>query len=88
MYSLTRTSLNLLAAVGSVLLEATNFVIVDDGEQPVWYFDNNWAEFTTHEQGTVAESGSSVNYYTLAVIPHTATPPGLRQQSIQLLALR
>jgi hypothetical protein len=62
-----------LGGVGSVLLEATDFVIVEDGAATFTGDDNNWAEFTTHEQETVAEPGSSVNYYTQSA---DTTPAG------------
>ncbi|MEM8503837.1 MAG: hypothetical protein AAF716_11870 [Cyanobacteria bacterium P01_D01_bin.1] len=68
-----------LGGSGSVLLTATDFVIVEDGTATIGgagaspTTTNNWAEFTTHEQATSAESGTTVNYYTLSA---DTTPAG------------
>lgn len=59
---------------GSIFLTATDFRLVEDGNavaipaagSAVTATDvvNNWATTTTHEQETVAETGSAVNYFT------------------------
>lgn len=59
---------------GSIFLTATDFRLVEDGNavaipaagSAVTATDvvNNWATTTTHEQETVAETGSTVNYFT------------------------
>jgi hypothetical protein len=61
-YRITYTNISTTASAainGSVLLNANALKIVENGTAA----PNNWANFTTHEAGTVAEPGTTVNYF-------------------------
>jgi hypothetical protein len=61
-YRITYTNISTPASSainGSLVLNANNLAIVENGVLA----PNNWAEFTTHEAGTQAEPGTTVNYF-------------------------
>jgi hypothetical protein len=61
-YRITYTNISTPASSavsGSVLLNANSLVINENGVAA----PNNWATTTTHEAGTVAEPGTTVNYF-------------------------
>jgi hypothetical protein len=61
-YRITYTNISTPASAainGSVLLNANNLVITENGTAA----PNNWATTTTHEAGTVAEPGTTVKYF-------------------------
>ncbi|MGB7250414.1 MAG: hypothetical protein WBC73_15860 [Phormidesmis sp.] len=63
-YLLTYTNISeATGGNGSVLLTATDFTLLEDGDTTDDGGDNNWASTTTHVQATVAQNGT-VNYYT------------------------
>ena len=63
------------APVGNVLLNANNFILVEDGNAVTNGGTNNWAGTTLHQNGTSASSGAgTVEYFNVGTSLGTTDP--------------